>query len=104
MDEMVYTPGCCEERTTKRTEEEKKLLLNRLSRLEGQIRGIKKMVDEDAYCADLLTQTAAVSSALGSLECEIMTRHLKNCVANDLKNGRTESTEEMSKLLRKLLK
>ena len=65
--------------------EEKKKLINRLSRIEGQIRGIKAMVENDGYCADILTQTAAASSALGSFSKILLTEHIKSCVADDIR-------------------
>ena len=68
-----------------REESEKKRLLNRLSRIEGQIRGIKKMVEEDIYCTDILTQVTAATSALDSFSKEILGTHIKTCVVNNIK-------------------
>ena len=95
---------CCCERTKVRNEEEKKALINRLSRIEGQIRGLRAMVERDAYCADIVTQVSAVSAALGSFNKELLAEHIRTCVTNDIKSGESEKTEELIALLGKLLK
>ncbi|MBE6584273.1 MAG: metal-sensing transcriptional repressor [Ruminococcaceae bacterium] len=95
---------CCCEKTKIRDEGEKKLLLNRLSRIEGQIRGIKGMVERDAYCADIITQVAAVNAALASFNRELLAAHINTCVTNDIKEGNTEKTDELILLLGKLMK
>lgn len=95
--------GCCK-KTKHRENEEKKKLINRLSRIEGQIRGIKAMVENDGYCADILTQTAAASSALGSFSKILLTEHIKSCVADDIRNGNDETIEELTELLYKMMK
>ncbi len=95
---------CCCEKTKIRDEGEKKLLLNRLSRIEGQIRGIKGMVERDAYCADIITQVAAVNAALASFNKELLSAHINSCVAEDIKEGNTEKTDELITLLGKLIK
>ncbi|WP_407425102.1 metal-sensing transcriptional repressor [Treponema sp.] len=92
------------ENKTIRTDEEKTALILRLNRIEGQVRGIKRMLDEDAYCNDLLVQVSAVSSALNSLGELMLMNHLKNCVASDLKAGNTEKLEEVISILHKMLK
>ena len=94
---------CCEKMKI-RSAEEQKLLINRLNRIEGQIRGIKGMVEKNAYCADILTQVAAVSAALGSFNKELLGEHIKTCVADDIKNGNNEKLEELVALLGKLMK
>ena len=96
--------NCCCERTKLRGEEEKKALMNRLSRIEGQIRGIRGMIEKDAYCADILIQVSAVSAALGSFNKELLSEHIRSCVVDDVKNGSEEKTEELIELLGKLLK
>lgn len=93
----------CNCKITKRTDEEKKKLLNRLSRIEGQIRGIKGMVEKDCYCADILTQSAAASSALNSFNSDLLARHLRTCVATELKNGDDSSVDELVKLISKMM-
>ena len=87
-----------------RSEEEKKALINRLSRIEGQIRGIRAMVEKDAYCADVLTQVSAVSAALGSFNRELLDSHIRTCVADGIKNGDDEKLDELMALLGKLMK
>ncbi len=94
---------CCE-KTKLRTDDEKKALTNRLSRIEGQIRGLKAMVEKDAYCADILIQVSAVSAALGSFGKELLEAHIKTCVTEDIKEGGTEKTDELIELLGKMLK
>lgn len=93
---------CCKK--TLRTPEEQKKLLNRLSRMEGQIRGIKNMVEADAYCNDILIQAAAVSAAMNAFNRELIAGHLKTCVARDLRAGNDEVIEELSQTLQKLMK
>ena len=95
---------CCCERKTLRGEEEKKALINRLNRIEGQIRGIRAMVEKDAYCADVLVQVSAVCAALGSFNKELLGDHIRTCVTDDIKNGNREKTDELVKLLGKLMK
>lgn len=95
---------CCCHKTKKRSEEEHRRLINRLSRIEGQIRGIKKMVDEDAYCIDILTQASAANAALNSFNKELLAEHIRTCVAEDIKNGRDETIDELVATLQKLMK
>ena len=78
--------------------------MNRLSRIEGQIRGIKKMVEEDAYCTDLLIQVAAVNAALNSFNKELLASHIKTCVAEDIRNGKDETIDELVSTLQKLMR
>ena len=93
---------CC--RHKMRTPEEHKALLNRLSRIEGQIRGIRGMVEKDVYCADILVQVAAANSALNSFTRELLGQHIRTCVADDLRAGQDEKLDELLKLLPKLMK
>ena len=93
---------CCKK--TLRTQEEQKKLLNRLSRIEGQIRGIKNMVENDAYCPDILTQSSAVSAAMNAFNRELLNHHLHHCVIRDIKEGNEEVVDELTKLLQKLMK
>lgn len=95
--------NCCQ-RTKMRDPEEKKALLNRLSRIEGQIRGISAMVERDAYCADILVQVSAVSAALGSFNKELLGEHIRTCVSRDIKDGNSEKLDELILLLGKLMK
>ena len=94
---------CCE-RMKFRNEEEKKALINRLSRIEGQVRGIQAMVDKDAYCADILIQVSAISAALGSFSKELLAEHIRTCVREDIKNGDGKKVDELVCLLGKLMK
>lgn len=87
-----------------RENDERKLLLNRLNRIEGQIRGLKKMIEKNAYCTDILIQASAANSAINSFSKELLTTHIKGCVAYDLKNGNEESLEDLLITLKKLMK
>ena len=93
---------CC--RQKKRSEEEYKSLIHRLNRIEGQIRGIRGMVEKDIYCADILVQVAAVNSALNGFSKELLAQHVRTCVADDLRAGSEEKLDELIKLLPKLMK
>ena len=88
-----------------RSDEEKKALINRLLRIEGQIRGIRAMVEKDAYCPDVMTQTSAAVAALNSFNRELLSSHVKSCVVNDIKDGREDAAvEELLSTLQKLMK
>lgn len=91
-------------RTRTRDEKELRALKNRLSRIEGQIRGISGMVDSDAYCVDILTQVSAVQAAISSFASELLTQHIKGCVVNDIKNDKPETAEELVKIVEKLMR
>lgn len=95
---------CCCERKKERTPDEYKKLINRLNRIEGQVRGIKGMVEKDAYCNDILIQVAACSAALNAFSRELLSEHLRTCVANDLKAGKEETIDELTATLQKLMK
>lgn len=95
--------GCCC-RTKTRSEKEQKDLINRLSRIEGQIRGLKGMIERDAYCIDIINQAAAASSALSSFSKVLLTCHIRTCVEEDIREGREEKVDELVKTLQKLLK
>ena len=94
----------CECKKTVRSAEEKKALLNRLSRLEGQIRGIKTMVENDAYCVDILTQSAAAKQAFNAFNRELLNKHMQSCVIRDIREGRDESVDELMDILSKLMR
>ena len=91
-------------RVKHRSEEEKRRLLNRLSRIEGQIRGIKGMVEKDEYCPDILTQTSAASSAINSFGRELLDSHLRTCVIEDIKAGKDGAVDELIGILGKMMK
>lgn len=94
---------CCH-KTKHRSEEEYKALLNRLSRIEGQVRGIRKMVETDAYCTDILTQVSAVQAALNAFNRELLASHIRTCVADDIRSGKDETIDELVSTLQKLMK
>ena len=93
---------CCKRR--ERTEEEYKKLANRLNRIEGQVRGVRKMLEESAYCIDILMQVAAAKAALDSFTKELLTEHINTCVADDLKHGSFEKTDELTEAIKKLMR
>lgn len=95
---------CCCHKTKDRSEKEKKDMLNRLSRIEGQVRGIKGMVEKDAYCPDILIQVAAVNAALNSFNKVLMAKHIKSCVIDDIRDGKEETVDELVTVLQKLMK
>ena len=98
------TQCCCCNRKKERSEKEYKDLINRLSRIEGQIRGIKRMLDEDCYCPDIITQVAAANAALNSFNNVLLTNHIKTCVADDIRAGKDETIDELLNTLQKLMK
>lgn len=87
-----------------RNKDEYNALMHRLNRIEGQIRGLKKMIDEDAYCTDILTQSLAVSSAIDGFNRELLLSHFNTCVINDIKEDKQESIEEFMKILKKAMR
>lgn len=95
--------SCCDKMTA-RNEDERKKLINRLSRIEGQIRGIKGMVEKDAYCADILIQSAAVCAAMNSFNKYLLSQHMHSCVTREIKNGNDEVIDELVELIGKLMK
>ncbi|MBR5586897.1 MAG: metal-sensing transcriptional repressor [Clostridia bacterium] len=96
---------CCEcNRIKERTEKEYKSLINRLSRIEGQIRGIRKMVENSAYCTDIITQVSAANAALNAFNKEILANHIKTCVSEDIRAGKEETVDELVAVLQKLMR
>lgn len=100
MDKCADCPG----KTTERSVEERKKLINRLSRIEGQVRGIRGMLENDAYCTDILVQSAAVNSAVNAFNRELISNHIRHCVTRDLREGRDEVIDELVLTLQKLMK
>ncbi len=94
----------CTQRHTVRTADEKQKLVNRLSRIEGQIRGIRQMVEDDAYCVDILTQSAAAKAAFASFNRELLRRHMETCVVRDIRSGDDGVTDELMDIIGKLMK
>ncbi len=94
---------CLSQKKTERSVDEKKKLINRLSRIEGQIRGIRQMVENDAYCVDILTQSAAAKSAFSAFNKELLRRHMESCVVRDIKNDEAD-IDELMDIIGKLMK
>ncbi|MBR4026219.1 MAG: metal-sensing transcriptional repressor [Lachnospiraceae bacterium] len=99
---MEVCPNCGKQK--ERSEKEIRDLTNRLSRIEGQIRGIKGMVEKDCYCTDILIQVSAVTAALNSFNKVLLTNHIKTCVAQDIRDGKEETIDELVNTLQKLMK
>ncbi len=95
---------CCTHKTKERSEKEYKDLLHRLNRIEGQVRGIKGMVERDAYCTDISVQVAAVNAALNSFNRVLLANHIKTCVTQDIREGREDTVDELLATLPKLMK
>ena len=100
---MESGASCCQKHK-ERSEKEYKDLQNRLSRIEGQILGIKGMVEKDAYCTDILIQVAAVNAALNSFNKVLLANHIRTCVARDIREGKEETIDELVATLQKLMK
>ena len=101
---MANENECCCCKSTDRPEDERKKLANRLSRIEGQIRGLKGMLEKDSYCVDILTQSAAVSAALNAFNRELLSSHIHSCVVRDIRNGDDTTADELVTLLHKMMK
>lgn len=101
---MGEEPDTCCHRKKERPEKEYKDLIHRLNRIEGQIRGIRGMVEKDCYCPDILVQVAAANAALNSFNKVLLANHIKTCVTNDIKEGRDETVDELVTVLQKLMK
>lgn len=90
------------QKSTHRTEDEKKDLTKRLNIIEGQIRGIKQMIDDDRYCSDVLIQLSAINKAIESLENMILSSHIENCVVYEVQSGNLEIIQEVMELIKRL--
>lgn len=95
---------CCCHKTKERTEEEYTRLIHRLNRIEGQIRGIRNMLEKSAYCPDILTQVAAANAALNAFSKELLAQHIRTCVARDIREGKDDTIDELVSTLQKLMK
>ena len=95
---------CCCHSSKHRSDKEYKDLMNRLSRIEGQVRGIKGMLEKDAYCPDILIQVAAANAALNSFNKVLLANHIRTCVAEDIRAGKDEVIDELVTTLQKLMK
>lgn len=100
---MNENQKCCKKRKV-RSQEEYKDLIHRLNRIEGQVRGIRRMVEEQAYCTDILIQVSAVNSALNSFNKILLANHIRTCVAEDIRMGKEETIDELTAVLQKLMK
>ncbi len=94
----------CTHKTKARSEKEYESLIHRLNRIEGQVRGIRGMVESSAYCTDILVQVSAVSAALAAFNKELLATHIRTCVAEDIRAGRDETIDELVATLQKLMK
>ena len=103
MEEKKKSCQCCH-KTKVRSEKEYKDLIHRLNRIEGQVRGIKRMVEEDSYCTDILVQVSAINAALNSFNKVLLANHIRTCVADDIKAGKEETVDELVLTLQKLMK
>lgn len=97
-------PSCCGEKHKERSEQEKKDLINRLKRIEGQVRGLEGMVENDSYCTDILVQVSAVTSALNSFNKVLLENHIRTCVADHIRQGDDEVISELVLTMQKLMK
>ena len=95
---------CCSGKHKERDDKEYKDLMNRLKRIEGQVRGIENMLENDAYCTDILIQVSAVNSALNSFNKVLLANHMKTCVAENIRTGNDEVIDELVMTLQKLMK
>lgn len=94
---------CCK-KTKHRDDKEYKALINRLNRIEGQVRGVKNMLENDAYCVDVLTQVSAINAALNAFNKELLANHIHTCVVDDIKKGKEDTVDELCETLKKLMK
>lgn len=101
---MPEQKTCACSKNTHRSPEEKKKLINRMKRIEGQIRGIIRMVENDAYCNDVLIQSAAVNAAVNAFNKELLSAHIHTCVARDIRDGKDEVIDELVATMQKLMK
>lgn len=94
----------CSEKTTHREGKEYRNLISRLNKIEGQVRGVKKMVEDDRYCIDIITQVAAINAALNSFNKLLLSEHIKSCVVEDVKAGNDQMIDELCATLQKLMR
>ena len=95
---------CCCNRTKERPREEYRRLIHRLNRIEGQVRGIRGMLEKNAYCTDILAQVAAANAALNAFSRELLAEHIRTCVAQDIRDGKNATIDELLSTLQKLMK
>ena len=104
INKTEYLKECSSGKTKERTEKEYRDLINRLCRIEGQVRGVKRMVEQDVYCTDILVQVSAINAALNSFNKVLLANHLRTCVAEDIRAGKEETIDELVAALQKLMK
>lgn len=104
VEKKDVTCTCCQHKTKRRDEKEYKDLYNRLNRIEGQVRGVKRMLEEDYYCVDILTQVSAIMAALKGFNCQLLESHINTCVTDNIKNGNQEVVGELVDVMKKLMK
>lgn len=95
---------CCSGRKKEREDKEYKSLMNRLKRIEGQVRGVQTMLEESAYCTDIIMQVSAINAALNSFNKELLANHMRTCLVDDIRNGKDETIDELVTLMQKLMK
>ena len=103
-EETPMVPDCCRHKTKERSEAEYRSLLNRLNRIEGQVRGVKGMLEKNAYCTDILVQVAAIQSALNSFNRVLLENHIRTCVMEDIRQGKEETVDDLLDTLQRLMK
>lgn len=101
---MEIEKNCCQQKKTERSEEQRKKLLNRLRRIEGQVRGLQSMIENDAYCNDILIQSSAVSAAINAFNKELLANHIHTCVLRDIREGKDEVVDELVVTIQKLMR
>lgn len=95
---------CCSHKTKERSDEEYKKLINRLNRIEGQVRGVRRMLENNAYCTDILIQVSAINAALNSFNKMLLADHIRTCVAEDIRSGKDDTIDDLVVTLQKLMK
>lgn len=103
-EEKNVCPCCCGEKRKHRDEKEYKDLVNRLNRIEGQIRGVKQMLSEDRYCVDVLNQVLAAQSALNGFTKCLLSSHIRSCVVEDIRGGKDEAVDELCETIKKFMR
>ncbi len=101
---MLQEECCCCGKTKERTPEEYRKLINRLNRIEGQVRGLKGMVERSTYCTDILVQSTAITAALNAFNKELLANHIRTCVADEIRAGNDDVIDELVGTLQKLMK
>lgn len=104
MQTDTLSDSCCSERRKIRSEKETRQLITRLNRIEGQVRGVKNMLENDAYCVDILTQVSAITAALNSFNKVLLASHISTCFVDDIKEEKEGAVEELVNIVQKLMK